>query len=234
MDEIVQCWSNPRIKYFKIRHWNTTSRWRRSQIVHWINQLHFFDPLHGFRRKLWTSTYLGLEPYLPASKGCWCRELVKMEIRNLQSLVGPIILWKSSITKDDWISGSRSGLASLILNWWLILTLLRRWWVNRFFSSGTADKVLKKTRLDFRTKYHACSKYLAAHGCGRAFPENWMRWERHRLTCNVGMSTEYWFSILKILRIIQKMISFCNSCILPVSSSIVYWSSTTAWFQSTT
>ena len=50
-------------------------------------------PLHSFRWKLRTSTYLGLEPYLPASKGCWCRELVKVEIRNLQSLlVCPIIL----------------------------------------------------------------------------------------------------------------------------------------------
>ena len=30
MDDLVQGWSNPCIKYFKIRHWNTTSRWRRS------------------------------------------------------------------------------------------------------------------------------------------------------------------------------------------------------------
>ena len=29
MDDLVQGWSNPRIKYFKIRHWNTTNRWRR-------------------------------------------------------------------------------------------------------------------------------------------------------------------------------------------------------------
>ena len=41
------------------------------------------------------------EPYLPASKGCWCRELVKMKIRNLQSLVCPIILGIVSSTKDD-------------------------------------------------------------------------------------------------------------------------------------
>ena len=32
---------------------------------------------------------------------------------------------------------------------------------------------------------------------------NWMRCERHRLTGNVGMSTAYWFSILKIFRIIH-------------------------------
>ena len=43
--------------------------------------------------KLRTSTYLGLEPYHPASKRRWCRELVKVKIQNLQSLlVCPIIL----------------------------------------------------------------------------------------------------------------------------------------------
>ena len=62
--------------------------------IHWINQLHFFDPQHSFRRKLWTSTYLSLESYLPTSERCWCGKFVKMKIRNLQSLlVGPIILW---------------------------------------------------------------------------------------------------------------------------------------------
>ena len=43
--------------------------------------------------QLRTRTYLGLEPYLPASKRRWCREFVEMKIRNLQSLlVCPIIL----------------------------------------------------------------------------------------------------------------------------------------------
>ena len=46
-----------------------------------------FDPLHRLRRKFWTSTYLSLESYLPASKRGWFRELVKVEIRNLQSLL---------------------------------------------------------------------------------------------------------------------------------------------------
>ena len=37
--------------------------------------------------------HTSVEPYLPASKGCWRRELVEMKIRNLQSLlVCPIIL----------------------------------------------------------------------------------------------------------------------------------------------
>ena len=116
MDDFVQCWSNPRIEYFKIWHWNTSCWWRRHKIIHWINHLHFFDPLHCFCRKLWASTYLGLEPYLPASKGCWRREFVKVKIRNLQSLlVCPIILWRVSSTEDDWIFGWRSRLASLHL-----------------------------------------------------------------------------------------------------------------------
>ena len=38
-----------------------------------------------------------------------------------------------------------------------------------------ADEVLKKTPLDLQKRfpiYHACPKYLAAHRCGSAFPEN--------------------------------------------------------------
>ena len=103
MDDFVQCRSNPWIKYFKSRHWNTTSRWRRSQIVHWINQLHFFDPLHRLRKKLWTSTYLGLEPYLPASKGCWLRELVKAEIRKSAIVVGLPLSSLKSLLHWRWL-----------------------------------------------------------------------------------------------------------------------------------
>ena len=52
--------------------------------------------------KLRTSTYLGLEPYLPASKGCWCWELVKVKIRKLQSLLDfTIIVWRVSSNEDD-------------------------------------------------------------------------------------------------------------------------------------
>ena len=102
MDDFVQGWSNSRIKYFKISHWNTTSRWWRSQFIHWINQLHFFDPLHRFRWKLRTSTYLGLEPYLPVSKRRWCRELVIMKIRYLQSLlVCPSFFGDSSTKRTE-------------------------------------------------------------------------------------------------------------------------------------
>ena len=135
MDDFVQCQSNPRIKYFKVRHWNTTSWWRRSQFIHWIIQLQFLEPLHRFRRELRTSTYLGVESHLPASKGCWRRELVKVEIRNLQSLVVcPIILWIVSSTDDDWIFGWRSRLASQILISSWSITLLRCRHVKRFLN----------------------------------------------------------------------------------------------------
>ena len=42
-------------------------------------------------------------------------------------------------------------------------------------ASTLADKVLKKTQLDLQKGFpifHVCPKYLAAHFCGSAFPEN--------------------------------------------------------------
>ena len=130
MDDSVQCWSNPRINYFKIRHLSCSYRWRRSKIIHWINELHFFDPQHTFRNKLWTSTYVSLDSFLPTIECCWLGELVKMRIWNLQSLlVYTIFLWKSSLTWDDWISGWRSWLASLILNWFLACSYHMWCWV---------------------------------------------------------------------------------------------------------
>ena len=51
-----------------------------------------------------------------------------MKIRNLQSLlVCPIILWRSSLTRDEWISGWRSWQASLLLSWCLAFTH-HMWW----------------------------------------------------------------------------------------------------------
>ena len=68
---------------------------------------------------------------------------------------------------------------------------------------------------------HACPNawrpiFAAGHPYGTAkhSTRNWMRWERHRLTVNVGMSTAYWFSILKISR----MLSYnCFHFAIPVS-----------------
>ena len=132
MDDSIQCWSNLLIEYFKIWCSNSSNRTRRLEIIHWFNHLHFFDPQHSFRRKLWTSTNLSLESYLPASECCWRGKFIKMRIRNLQSLlVCSIIIWKSSLTWDEWISGWRSWLASLILSCVWVLTFTRHmwWWV---------------------------------------------------------------------------------------------------------
>ena len=217
MDDFVQCWSNPRIKYFKIRHWNTTSRWWRSQFIHCINQLHFFDPLHRFRRKLWTSTYLGLEPYLPASKGCWCRELVNVEIRNLQSLlVCPTILWRVSSTEDDWIFGWRSRLASQISILFWSFTFLRCRRMKRLLNCRTPLIQFLKIRSWWRcmwicknvSRYTMCvpnawRPFFAARRYER-MPQlsfrNRMFREWHWSTGNVRISTANWFSILEILK----------------------------------
>ena len=66
--------------------------------------------------------------------------------------------------------------------------------------STLADKVLRKTPLDLQKRfpiYHACPKYLAAHCCGSALPENGLAFrqdvdevgKKRRLTGNVGLST---------------------------------------------
>ena len=48
--------------------------------------------------------------------------------------------------------------------------------------SISADKVLKKTPLDLQKRfpiYHACPKYLAAHCCGVAFPQNGLAFRQY-------------------------------------------------------
>ena len=97
---------------------------------------------------------------------------VKMRIWNLQSLL-------VCLTRDEWISGWRSGLASRIQRWCLAFTHHMWWcvfWYIRDPRIGLLpDKVLKKMPLDLQKRfpiYPACPKYLAALRCGSAFPEN--------------------------------------------------------------
>ena len=100
---------------FSAEVWTVSSfdRTRRFEIIHLFNHLHFFDAEHGFRRKLWASTYLRFESYPPTSNCCWCREFVKMKIWILQSLLAcTIILWESSLLRVEWISGWRPWLKS--------------------------------------------------------------------------------------------------------------------------
>ena len=82
-----------------------------------------------------------------------------------------------------------------------------------------ADTVLKRMPLDLQKLfpiYHVCPKCLATLLCGLAFYRtakhsfrNWMRWEWHWLTGNVGISTADRFSILKVSWIIHAI-----TCIL--------------------
>ena len=71
--------------------------------------------------------------------------------------VGSLSKWRSEICSRCWsapqlfeeslslgmteISGWRSRLASLILNWCLILILIRRWWMNRFVGSFPPSRI---------------------------------------------------------------------------------------------
>ena len=182
MDDSFQCWCNPRIEYFKIRHLNSSNRTRRFEIIHWFNHLHFFDPQHSFCRKCWANTYLSLESYLPTRNCCWVREFVKVKIRNLQLLlVCSIILWKSSLTRIEWISGWRSWLASRIQScvWCLAFTHYMRWCMFWHIRNPRIDplriRCWRRRRWIHKKRfpiYHACPKCLAAYRCGLAFPKN--------------------------------------------------------------
>ena len=133
-------WSCSVLKQFshqepKNWQWNT-SKWRRSQFIHWINQLHFFDPLHRFRRKLWTNINFSLESFLPASKRTWCRELVKMEIRNLQSLLVHNSL--KSFLQWKWLNFLADGPDKHLWSWPCAgLSLFSTGWVKWLFGRGT-------------------------------------------------------------------------------------------------
>ena len=121
------------------------------------------------------------------------------------------------------IFGWRYGLASLILNWCLVLTLLLMWWVNLLWKiRGPWIRLLrircwmKKTLLDLQniSLKILCipnawrPTFAARHSYGTAkhSTRNSMGWERHRLTVNAGMSTADWFSILKIYRIYHTIV----------------------------
>ena len=104
------------------------------------------------------------------------RELVKMKIRNLQSLlVCSIILWRVSSTEDDWIFGWRSALASQILISFWSITLLRWRHVKRFLNSFLPTRVQFLRIRSWRGSLWICRnvswytvcipKYLAAHLC---------------------------------------------------------------------
>ena len=202
MVDSVQCWNNLRIEYFKIWHLNSAYRARRFEIIHWINQLHFYDPQQSFRRKLWTSKYLSLESYLPTSERGCCWEFVEMKIWDRQSLlVCSRILSKSSLTRDDWISGWRSCLASLILNWclvlahhmwWCVVWKIRNPWIQllRIRCWRRRSWICKNVSRFTMCVPNAWRPSFAARRYERR-PQHpfryWMRWKWHWSTGNVGI-----------------------------------------------
>ena len=140
-----------------------------------------------------------------------------MRIRNLQSLlVYALIPWKISLTRVEWISGWRSWLASLILSWCLAFTqhmwrcvfwseplrirLLRiRCWRRRGWICKNVSRFSMCVPNAWRPIFAARHFYRTAQHSVRI----WMRWEKHWLTGNVGLSTAYWLSICQIFRIVH-------------------------------
>ena len=114
---------------------------------------------HSFRRKLWTSTYVSLESYLPASKGGWCWEFVEMKIRNLQSLLVCPHKSLNSLLHRRWLNfwlTVQAGISDLALVFafhsfplWRNEAALRS---MNSIDSILADKVLIMTHLDLQKK----------------------------------------------------------------------------------
>ena len=164
-----------------------------------------------------------------------------MRIWNLQSLlVCSIILWKISLTRDDWISGWRSWLASLILNWCLVFTH-HMWWSVFWYIRSPWIQFLRIWC--WRRRCWICKNVSRYTMC---VPNTWRpiaaagQIPRERLSIPPGsgwggkntgwLATWYcplrtdpasWKSLESFIQFIQ----FCNSLILPVNSNIVYRSS---------
>ena len=102
-------------------------------VIHWFNHLHFCDPQHIFRKKLWTNTYLNFVFYLPTDKRCWCGEFVKKKKKKLKSavVVGlPYYHWRIFlIGDDDFLVDCPDWHVWSFLNWCLAFTHRMRWCV---------------------------------------------------------------------------------------------------------
>ena len=155
-----------------------------------------------------------------------------MKIRNLQSLlVCPIILWELLADGPDWHLRSWScfclSLFSTVDEW-------SGSSLDEFHWSILEDKVLTMTHLDLQKTFPdipCVSQMLGGPSLRLGTPierlsiPSGIGWGRND-TGNVWISTAYWFSILKILWSFIQLISFCNSCIRPESSNVVFWCST--------
>ena len=180
------------------------------------------------------------------SERCRCGEYVKMKIWILQFLLVCTEILRN-LPHQGWLNfllTVRTGISDLELVFVSHssppLMSERVPACENSVDSIPADKVQKKTRLDLKKKKKktfpdipCVSRMLGSPSLElgisieRLSIPPGIGWgeKNTSLTGNVGMSNAYWFSILKISWIIHT-ISFCNSCILPVSSRIVSWSST--------
>ena len=140
------------------------------------------------------------------------------------------------------IFGWRSGLASLILNWCLVLTLLFMWWVNLFWYIRGPWIRLLRIRC-WRRRCWICKTFpekpCVSQMLGGPFWRLGIPMERLSIPpgtgwggkdtgwlstweCPLRTDSASWKSIESIIQ----LFSFRNSCILPVSSRIVSRSST--------
>ena len=135
--------------------------------------------------------------------------------------------------------GWRSGLASLVLGWCLVIALPCMWWVNWFRHMSTPLIQLLRIRCCRRRLWvyknvsrhtmrvpNAWRPFFAARRYeGRPQQSFWYRmwWEKHWSTGNVGMSTAYWFSILKISWIIAIPVSCQWDPLIVIVSNVEPW-----------
>ena len=164
-------------------------------------------------------------------------------IRDATLLYCSSFFEESSSTEDDRVFGWLSRLASQILILCLPFTFYHCGWMKRLLDwwastdSILEDKELKKMHVDLQKRFpinHVCPKCLAALICGSA-----IRIEGRNNPSGIGWGgndtgwlvtwafplrtdSASWNSFESLIQ----FISFCKSCIRPVSSTIVSWSST--------
>ena len=139
MDDFVQGWSNLHIEYFKIWHLNSSYGARRLEIINWFNHLHFFDPLHSFRRKISTGGDLCFESCFHTKNDCGLESLWNCSSEYLLSLLSDhIVLWwfhRYCRTRSQWpCCKCRHWHCALILSVFTCVTSLRPFCFRDSFS----------------------------------------------------------------------------------------------------
>ena len=173
------------------------------------------------------------------------RNLSKMKIRNLQSLlVCPIILWRVSSTEDDWIFGLtvRTGISDLGLV--LVFSLFSA--VDMWIGSSIVFLHVGFNSWGYGADEEVC-------GCAKTFPDipdcipdiwrppQFCRCDMKAgfnspsnggclgnnpgglLTCGYPLQIDS--ASIKSLESFMKFTSFCSSWSLPDNSIIIFWSS---------